>query len=532
MEKKRAYQRVEWERVIDGIIEDRKDLYISILSTLLRFRTISIRKPGEDSKAYQSEFSDAFRYIGHLAEVLELSVRNHEDMALVLDWEPETEEGQIEEPIGIAAHLDVVPEGLGWTYPPFGGTVAEGSIWGRGAQDDKGGLAMTLAAFDVLRRTGCRPERGLRLLIGTREETREWEDIDILVSRGEVPPFVVVPDGSYPVINGEKGMVMIQWDASWENTSGDGASLSPEIEPVYLRGGIMQNMVPDHAEVLLRGKKSDEEFIARRLAEVELTMTDTIRDLDMKMRRHYPGGTNGELVHFEVELKGLSAHSAYPEKGHNAVLDALELMQLMEAGSPGLRQFCRVLRERCGQLDGSGFGLDHNHSYTGSTTVNLGVIDISPGNGMARINVRFPFGLTTLEVREKIKQAAEQDQFPPGEIDGAPVVRIDSRICGRAQEPLFVPAEDHRRFLGPLGEIYREVTGRSEYLDSIPGTTYAKAFDLAVAFGPVDIPGGEEELAHEPDERVSVERFLQNIKIYSLALACLSGLAENPAGNG
>lgn len=532
MKEKQTYRSVEWERDIDGIIEDRKDLYISILTTLLRFRTISIRKPGQDSRTYQSEFSDAFRYIGHLAEGLDLSLRNHEDMALVLDWEPEMEEGQVEEPIGIAAHLDVVPEGLDWTYPPFGGTVAEGSIWGRGAQDDKGGLAMVLAAFDVLRRTGFRPKRGLRLLIGTREETREWEDIDLLVRRGEVPPFVVVPDGSYPVINGEKGMVMIQWDASWEHKDSTGDDTVPELELVHLKGGIMQNMVPDHAEVLFRGNKSGEEFIARRLAEVELIMADTIRDLDMEVSRHYPGGTDGDLVHFKVDFKGLSAHSAYPEKGHNAVLDALELVELMKAGPPGFRQFCRVLRERCGQLDGSGFGLDHTHSYTGSTTVNLGVIDISPGSGMARINVRFPFGLTTLEVRKKMKEAAEEDQFPTGDTDEVPLLRINSRKCGRAQEPLFVSTEDHRRFLGPLREVYGSQTGRKEDTASIPGTTYAKAFDLAVAFGPVDIPGGEEELAHEPNEHVSIDRFLRNIKIYSLALSYLSGIAESPVENG
>lgn len=44
-------------------------------------------------------------------------------------------------------HLDVVPAGTGWTYPPFEGRIADGCVWGRGALDMKGGVAMMLAAF-------------------------------------------------------------------------------------------------------------------------------------------------------------------------------------------------------------------------------------------------------------------------------------------------------------------------------------------------------------------------------------------------
>ena len=51
------------------------------------------------------------------------------------------------EPFAILAHLDVVPAGDGWTYPPFGGVINDDEsstgvkgkkIWGRGALDDKG----------------------------------------------------------------------------------------------------------------------------------------------------------------------------------------------------------------------------------------------------------------------------------------------------------------------------------------------------------------------------------------------------------
>ena len=45
-------------------------------------------------------------------------------------------------------HIDVVPvNATEWRCPPFAGTIADGCVWGRGALDMKGGVAMMLSAF-------------------------------------------------------------------------------------------------------------------------------------------------------------------------------------------------------------------------------------------------------------------------------------------------------------------------------------------------------------------------------------------------
>jgi acetylornithine deacetylase/succinyl-diaminopimelate desuccinylase-like protein len=50
-------------------------------------------------------------------------------------------------PLLLQGHVDVVPAKGTWSRPPFAGEIAEGYVWGRGALDMKGGVAMMLAAF-------------------------------------------------------------------------------------------------------------------------------------------------------------------------------------------------------------------------------------------------------------------------------------------------------------------------------------------------------------------------------------------------
>ncbi len=57
-----------------------------------------------------------------------------------------------EAPLLLYGHVDVVPaEEDDWTYPPFSGEIAEGFVWGRGALDMKGAVAMMVSALITAR---------------------------------------------------------------------------------------------------------------------------------------------------------------------------------------------------------------------------------------------------------------------------------------------------------------------------------------------------------------------------------------------
>lgn len=77
-------------------------------------------------------------------------------------------------PIVLMAHQDVVPVTPGtegdWKYPPFAGTIAEGSVWGRGSIDDKGSLVTIFESLEALAVSGFKPKRTVIIVSGQDEE--------------------------------------------------------------------------------------------------------------------------------------------------------------------------------------------------------------------------------------------------------------------------------------------------------------------------------------------------------------------------
>ncbi|CAN5257407.1 M20/M25/M40 family metallo-hydrolase [soil metagenome] len=69
------------------------------------------------------------------------------------------------------AHLDVVPAiEKDWEHDPFGGELIEGYVWGRGAVDMKGTVAITLDTLAAMHRRGQRPHRDLVVAFFADEE--------------------------------------------------------------------------------------------------------------------------------------------------------------------------------------------------------------------------------------------------------------------------------------------------------------------------------------------------------------------------
>ena len=74
-------------------------------------------------------------------------------------------------PILLLHHMDVVPaDKARWKQDPFGGRIAGGAIWGRGAMDMKGPGVAHLYAFIALKRSGVPLDRDVILMAVPDEE--------------------------------------------------------------------------------------------------------------------------------------------------------------------------------------------------------------------------------------------------------------------------------------------------------------------------------------------------------------------------
>ena len=97
------------------------------------------------------------------------------------------------------AHHDVQPTGdvERWTTPPFQADERDGRLWGRGASDDKGGVAVHLA---VLRAFDGRPPVGVKLFIEGEEEIGSPSLAAILAAHHDelaADVFVIADSGNW-----------------------------------------------------------------------------------------------------------------------------------------------------------------------------------------------------------------------------------------------------------------------------------------------------------------------------------------------
>ena len=150
-------------------------------------------------------------------------------------------------PLLLYGHVDVVPvDGQDWDRPPFSGEIADGFLWGRGAVDMKGGLAMMASALLRMEAAGVTPpgdvifvavsdeeaggDAGSRFLVEQHPE--EFEGVRYAI--GEVGGFATDISGLrvYPVMVAEKQSCLLV--LTFRGPSGHGS--------LARRGGAMGHM--------------------------------------------------------------------------------------------------------------------------------------------------------------------------------------------------------------------------------------------------------------------------------------------------
>ena len=435
---------------MEHIMKKYFDELVESTAQIMRFD--SSKKPAEGEYPFGKETADCLAYFLNLAKSWGFETNNYDNYV-----------GEVVfgsgKPFAILAHLDVVPAGSGWKYPPFGGVInddiSDGGVtgkklWGRGAMDDKGPAMAALYALKALKDEGFRPRRTIKLIVGCNEESG-WECMKHYKEVAEMPEEGFTPDANFPVIYAEKGIFHFTAEFPIENAP-----------MTALKAGQAANMVCDYAQAVLTRKAGNQ------LVAYENPVADTILS--------YDNTTN------ILQARGKSAHGSTPQMGANAL--------------QALLAFLATVNDDCQKaydiLFNDALGLNAFEDETGKLTFSPDMASFENGVLKVTVDVRIPATFALESVTERLEEAG---------------VAYETK---NYQAPLY--NDPNGELIQKLMRVYNEATGSDDKPIAIGGGTYARALKCGCAFGP-EMPG-EEATIHQPNEYITLERLGLLSEIY------------------
>lgn len=473
--------------VFDNILQQYQEEMVEDLKKLLSLRTV--RSSGKEGAPFGAEIAKGLDTVLHLSEKLGYSCEDMDGYIGIADY------GEFPEQVGVLAHVDVVPEGNGWTVPPYEGLIADGRIYGRGASDDKGPLIASLYAGMAVQKSGLPLSRTIRVLIGTDEESG-FECLAHFLQQRKPPQVGFSPDGHFPLIYAEKGRVCFKLCSAFEREKGD-------ILLSSLGGGAAANMVPDTAKAILAATP-----------EGSAAVYAAYESYPQKERLLL----EEDGLSLTVTAKGVCAHASLPKTGVNAINILLGFLSRLDFLPIDVCRFIRnVYPLVCDESHNAALGKDLKDE-SGPLTIVPSVIRMEAvkvpeqktekGEVSLTVDIRYPVFADSEKLHEYFLSAS---------------AKAGISLCQwKDSPPLYVDKESP--LVRALLASYREVIKDDFPPLTSGGGTYARALENFVAFGPV-FPRAV-ELAHQADEFIFQKDLFLLARIYARAIYRLA--KENP----
>lgn len=269
-------------------IESIKDQIITSTCELIKIPSVN-SNTNDSSMPFGKPCNDALEYVLNLANSLGFRTKNIDGYCGYVEF------GNGDELMGIIGHLDVVPSGENWSYPPFSATISNNKIYGRGAIDDKGPVIASLYAMKAVM-DNFKINKRVRLILGLNEEMA-WKCIDYYKEHEEIPNFGFSPDADFPCIYAEKALLNVHLKQNYSSNVNDKIIIS-SID----YGNNAMNVVPKFCKVkLFMDNSINVETCIHNLEQIVNTYSYSI-----KIEKE-------DDNYITLTSSGISAHSAHPE---------------------------------------------------------------------------------------------------------------------------------------------------------------------------------------------------------------------------
>lgn len=460
---------------ICSYIDSKRDDILRDIRRLVKIE--SVVGQAEDGCPFGRKCADALLAGEDICKNLGLVTENCDNYAVRADFDRAKETK-----LGVLAHLDVVEQGKGWTYPAFDMTQKDGVIYGRGVADDKGPAVAAMYAFAAVKELFPELKYNASLILGSAEETGS-EDIKYYFSKNETPPMVFSPDADYPVINTEKGRVKFKFSRELN---------APENRDIVsFCGGETINVVPPAASAEVSGVDIDkiraaaDEFAASTGAKFSVS-------------------ENGGNV--KVLCMGENAHAAQPQTGINAQTALISL--LCSLGIESERSAALAAIEKIfphGETDGFSAEIRSQHEKFGALTCSFDVLGMDNNKISGGADIRYPV---------------------PGDADRIVSVLADEfKNAGFSDCSAFTSnvhhTDENSPFIKELLSVYEDYTGKPGECLAIGGGTYVHNIDGGAAFG-CAMPGVDNRM-HSADEFSYVDDLIMSAKMFAEVIADACG---------
>ena len=430
----------------------------------------SVQEPAKEGKPFGEGPTAALQYFLDLGAKLGFKVENFDNYAGTIEF------GEGEEVVGILGHVDVVPEGDGWIYPPYGGVIADGKIFGRGTLDDKGPSMICLYAMKAIMDSGVKLNRKVRMIIGANEETGSLcMEHYFNTLKMPQPTMAFTPDSSFPVTFAEKGIIRVKFTQEYKNL-GD----------FTFTGGNAFNSVPDGAKAVI-----PQEFTGDLLSIVEAYNEGKEFKISVELK-------DGK---YYVASEGKSSHAARPHKGYNAVSALFAFLGTAEILNEDLKNIVDFFKEYVKmENDGTSLGVNFEDHETGKLTLNIGKMNISNGAMEICVDMRCPVHVPNQKVIDTLKAKVEG--------------KVNVVVAGNTA-PLYVAKDSF--LVSTLMNIYKDITGDVEAEPvAIGGGTYAREVTNGVAFGA--LLSSQVDNMHQKNECLEIDKIDTIARIYVEAI--------------